>query len=115
MTKISIVLPIRPICPGLIDVISSIKSQTFVDWHIVALLDRDDGRNLELLNRMLDREEFSPIACDYTRIGFPAMLNLGITAAKGELIARVDDDDGQRHQARAWQQGEHRLGDEGQP
>jgi glycosyltransferase involved in cell wall biosynthesis len=93
MTKLSVLLPIRPFAPGLAAVIDSIKQQTYVDWHIVVLLDRDDGRNLRLLEEMLEQDRFSTIDCDYTAIGFPAMLNLGLTAATGEFVVRVDDDD----------------------
>jgi glycosyltransferase involved in cell wall biosynthesis len=93
MTKLSVLLPIRPVSPGLADVIISIVNQTYSDWHIVALLDRDDGRNLRLLEELLEKDSFSVVACDYTTMGFPSMLNLGLTVATGQFIVRVDDDD----------------------
>jgi glycosyltransferase EpsE len=90
---ISVLLPVRSDSPGLIASVESIKSQTYSDWHIVALLDRDNGTNRQKLRSLLREDQFTIVPCNYEETGFPAMLNLGIKFCSGSLIARQDDDD----------------------
>lgn len=90
---ISVLLPVRSDSPGLIASVESIKVQTYSGWHIVALLDRDDGTNRQKLQSLLREDQFTIVPCNYEETGFPAMLNLGIKFCSGSLIARQDDDD----------------------
>jgi glycosyltransferase involved in cell wall biosynthesis len=88
-----VLLPIRPAASGLIASVQSIKAQSFTDWHIIALLDRDNGDNLATLKSLLREEQFTPVICDYKKDGFPAMLNRGLEYCHGQFVARQDDDD----------------------
>ena len=90
---ISVLLPIRPEASGLVASVQSIKNQSVNDWHIIALLDRDNGDNLATLNSLLSEEQFTAVSCNYQEVGFPAMLNLGLLHCEGSFVARQDDDD----------------------
>lgn len=91
--QIYVLLPIRPFATGLAASVQSIVSQSFTDWHIIALLDRDNGDNLATLRALLSEEQFTCVPCNYKEMGFPAMLNLGLEYCCGPYVARQDDDD----------------------
>lgn len=91
--KISIILPIRSRPRDLSLTVESICSQTFKDWELVALLDRDGGDNYDLLSRSVPGSQLKVIHVNYEELGFSRILNLGVQNAKYPLIARIDDDD----------------------
>ena len=93
MELISVVVPIRPNCATLRRTLSSITDQTYQNWEIVALLDRDNGLNEKVLTELVPDSKLVMIRVNLPESGFPSVLNSGIQAAKGEIVARLDDDD----------------------
>lgn len=90
---IDVLLPIRPKPPRLREVLQSLMAQDYDKWGLVVLLDRDNGQNMSTVLREIHNRRISFINCDYTRDGFPRMLNKGLMASNSQFIARQDDDD----------------------
>jgi glycosyltransferase involved in cell wall biosynthesis len=90
---VSVLIPIRPNCPTLQYSLSSIANQSYRNFEVIAVLDRDDGENSKVLTETFPDTDTKIIHTDYSQIGFAEMLNLGIRASNGAFIARHDDDD----------------------
>lgn len=90
---VSVLIPIRPDCPTLRCSLNSIVNQTYRNFEVIAVLDRDDGENSRIIGETFPETDTKIIHVDYSQIGFAEMLNLGIRASNGSLIARHDDDD----------------------
>lgn len=89
--RVSILLPIRNGEPYLHDAVQSIVDQTFSDWELVAVLDGcTDGSEGVI-------EGFQDSRIKLFRMtapgGFPYTLNFGLKQCRGELVARMDQDD----------------------
>lgn len=93
MPDVSVVMPIRPKCETLEKALSSLLRQSFENWKLIALLDRDEGDNRSTLTALIPSEKLSIIEVDITTTDFPSILNLGISACTTEFVARQDDDD----------------------
>ena len=90
---VSVLLPVRPNSSTLLQSLKSITAQSYRNFEIIAVLDRDDGENLKTFSENVGETPLTVIHTNYLEIGFPEMLNLGIRASKGVYIARIDDDD----------------------
>ena len=90
---VSVVIPVRPNSTTLLKSLKSITSQSYRDFEIIAVLDRDDGENFKVFSENVGEIALTVIHTNYLEIGFPEMLNLGIRASSGVYIARIDDDD----------------------
>ena len=93
MDRVSILLPIRPNPRNLRATVQSIANQSFQNWEIVALLDRDSGQNEKILRDEVDESKIRIVECNVKEFGFSATLNTGIEACSFNFIARQDDDD----------------------
>jgi glycosyltransferase involved in cell wall biosynthesis len=90
---ISVLVPIRPNCPTLRYSLNSIANQSYRNFEVVAVLDRDAGDNTKIVAETFPDTITKIIHTDYSQVGFAEMLNLGIRASSGPFIARHDDDD----------------------
>lgn len=90
---LSVLLPVRQHPSSLEKTISSIKFQTFTDWEIVVLLDRDDGTNRKKIAEWISNNRVVFVDVDISKDGFAVALNLGVGFCRGKFIARCDDDD----------------------
>ena len=90
---LSVLLPVRQRPLFLKRTISSILFQSFRNWELVVLLDRDDGSNREIISKLITENDVVFIDVDILRDGFAHALNLGVVFCRGEYIARCDDDD----------------------
>ena len=90
---LSVLLPIRPHPVDLGRVLRSINSQSFDNWEIVVLLDRDDGSNKNTVIEKISCERIVFVDVDISLEGFAGALNRGVGYCNGEYIARCDDDD----------------------
>ena len=90
---ISVLVPIRPNCPTLRYSLNSIANQSYRNFEVVAVLDRDAGDNTRIIAEIFPDSNTRIIHTDYLQVGFAEMLNLGIRASSGAFIARHDDDD----------------------
>lgn len=89
----SVVLPVRQHPVALIPVLNSLNVQTFIDWELVVLLDRDNGSNRNIILETISRNQVKFMDIDISEVGFAEALNRGVHVSRGSYIARCDDDD----------------------
>jgi len=88
--KVSIVMPTRNAEKFLRESVDSILAQTMQNFELLVVDDGSTDRTLEILNSYEDgRIKILQGPCR----GIAAALNMGIRAAEGEFIARMDADD----------------------
>ena len=90
MPKVSILLPTHQSGAHLRETLDSIWAQTYQDYELLAVDDASTDQTLEIL-----RESADPRMriIQGRNQGLAEALNLGITSAQGEYIARIDADD----------------------
>ena len=88
---ISIILPTYKDAPHLARAIESVRAQTRTDWELIVV---DDGLYTRNVIEHYVAED-SRITCIHHEhnLGIQRSLNAGLRTAKGEYIARIDDDD----------------------
>ena len=94
MAKISVVMPVYNGEEFLRESIDSIIGQTFIDWELIIV--NEFGSNTaatELLEEYGSNDVRIRVIQNQTRLGIAESLNIGIRAAEGEYIARMDADD----------------------
>lgn len=73
--------------------INSLLAQTYANFEIIVVLEKSD-KQLEIEEFLKDIDDDRiKIIKNKEKLGFAASLNVGIDAAKGKYIARMDDDD----------------------
>ena len=90
---LSVLLPVRPNSFLLKQAVGSINCQTFTNWELVVLLDRDEGSNKRLISEIVTKNSVKFLDVDVSRDGFAGVLNRGVDLCCGDYIARCDDDD----------------------
>lgn len=73
--------------------VESIVSQTFKDWELIICNDGSSDNTLQYLNEIAEIDSRIKIISYRDNKGLAYALNQCIDVAKGELIARQDDDD----------------------
>ena len=89
--KVSILFPVYNTAPFLKEAIDSMLSQTFIDFELIVLNDCSPDNAEEIMDTFDD-----PRIVRYrgeTNVGLGSVLNVGISMARGEYIARMDSDD----------------------
>jgi glycosyltransferase involved in cell wall biosynthesis len=92
--KVSVLLPVRDAAPWLDEALDSLVAQTYADFEIVAVDDGSRDASREILARHAQRDR--RLRCLETSRddrGLVAALNLGLRAACGAYVARMDADD----------------------
>ena len=75
------------------EAVTSILRQTFSDFELIVVVEYSD-RQKEICELLEDyHDQRIVVLQNKTRLGFAASLNIGIEAAKGVFLARMDDDD----------------------
>jgi glycosyltransferase involved in cell wall biosynthesis len=94
MTKplISVILPVYNGADYLSDAIESILSQTFKDFELILINDGSSDNSLSIAQVYKDQDS-RVVLVSQKNIGLVATLNKGISLAKGQFIARMDQDD----------------------
>jgi glycosyltransferase involved in cell wall biosynthesis len=90
--RVSVVLPVYDGEPFLIDAVGSILAQTFRDFELIAINDGSHDASGETLDRFA-RADGRVSVVHQTNAGMVAALNRALGLARGELIARMDQDD----------------------
>lgn len=90
---VSVVMPIYGRAPYLEIALDSIVSQTAFSsiCEVILVFDRADKSTIELISERCKGDFWRVFVCDEP--GIVGALNLGVSAAKGDLIARFDSDD----------------------
>lgn len=73
--------------------LDSVLSQTYKNIEVVVLNDGSTDNTLETISAYKDKDERVIVLNNNPKLGFVESLNKGIALAKGEYIARIDDDD----------------------
>ena len=92
VTPISVVMPVYNTCPSILkEAVDSILNQSFRDFEFIIIDDgsTDDTRNY--LNNLMDERIW--IIWNRRNLGITKSLNIGLRAARGTYIARMDSDD----------------------
>jgi glycosyltransferase involved in cell wall biosynthesis len=88
---VTVIMPVYNAGPYLRQAVLSIVRQTFGDWELLIIDDGSTDGAMELIADIVDariRRIRNP-----TNLGLAATLNIGIELARGEFIARMDQDD----------------------
>ena len=94
MPKVSIVMPVYNGEAYINEAIDSIIAQTFTDWEFIIV--NEYGSNEAVTSILHDYEKRDSrihIIQNETRLRIAESLNVGLRAARGEYIARMDADD----------------------
>ena len=89
--RVSILFPVYKTAPFLKEAVDSMLSQTFTDFELIVLNDCSPDNAEEIMDTFND-----PRIVRYrgeTNVGLGSVLNVGISMARGEYIARMDSDD----------------------
>lgn len=89
--KVSILFPVYKTAAFLKEAVDSMLSQTFTDFELIVLNDCSPDNAEEILDTYID-----PRIVRYRgeqNVGLGNVLNVGISMARGEYIARMDSDD----------------------
>lgn len=92
--KVSVVMSIYERSDFMNDSIKSILQQTYDNYEFLIVLEKSDSQ--QKIKEQIEetfKDKRIRIICNETKLGFAASLNVGLDAAKGEYIARMDDDD----------------------
>jgi glycosyltransferase involved in cell wall biosynthesis len=90
---VSIILPTYKTPVFLGKAIKSVQAQTYTNWELVLI---DDGLSIDtqkLVETFTKEDDRICYIKNEQNLGIQKSLNAGIRHAKGELIARIDDDD----------------------
>jgi glycosyltransferase involved in cell wall biosynthesis len=88
---VSIILPVYNGSAFLSEAVSSILEQNISEIELIAINDASTDESDKILRRFSDKRIVH--ISNPTNIGLASTLNLGIEEAKGEFIARMDQDD----------------------
>jgi glycosyltransferase involved in cell wall biosynthesis len=91
--KVSVVMPVYNSELYVAEAIESILTQTFTDFEFIILNDGSTDKSREIIQKYADRDS-RIIFLDHTdNTGYVVRLNQGIAQARGEYVARMDNDD----------------------
>lgn len=88
---VTVVMPVYNAGPYLRQAVLSIVRQTFGDWELLII---DDGSTDDAIEGITDIADHRiHVVRNPNNLGLAATLNIGIDLARGEFIARMDQDD----------------------
>ncbi len=92
-TSVSVVLVNWNNARFLSEAIRSVQQQSYQNWELIAVDNHSDDDSRDILERAAQAEDRISLLFLPHRQSYPAAINLGITQAGGELLARIDSDD----------------------
>jgi len=94
MPKVSVLMPVYDATAFLADAIESILSQTMADFELLIVCEYGaDDQVLRIAREYAGMDSRVVFVHNERHLGLSASLNVGIRAARGEYIARMDADD----------------------
>ncbi|AMV25186.1 Putative glycosyltransferase EpsH [Gemmata sp. SH-PL17] len=104
MPAISVIMPVFNGAPFLDRALASLRAQTLTDWELVAVDDASRDESARALDAFAAADPRARVLRHATNRGQAAARNTALRAARGELIAYLDQDDEfyPDHLARAW-------------
>jgi hypothetical protein len=103
--KISVILPVRDGARWLNEAIASLQYQTLSDFELIVVDDGSADESPRIIEEYSRRDRRIHLV-HQERLGLVAALNRGLTASRGQLIARLDADD-RAHPQRLQRQSEY--------
>ena len=92
--KISVVIPMYNAEKTILNVLDSVKNQTFLPHEIVIVNDGSTDRSLQIVQKYKEENKKIPIQLiDKKNGGVSSARNLGMKVAQGDWIALLDSDD----------------------
>jgi len=91
--KISVIMAVFNGEKNIAAAIESILNQTYKDFEFIIVDDGSNDRSYEIIKNYADKDDRIKIIRNNSNTGLTKSLNKAITQAKGEFIARQDDDD----------------------
>lgn len=91
--RVSIILPTYNGARFIEKSIESVLAQSFKEWELLVIDDGSSDGTAEVVNKLRERDERVHYMRNQENMGIQKTLNRGLTEARGELIARIDDDD----------------------
>ena len=94
MKKVSIVMPVYNGKEYIRESIDSIINQSYKNWEFIIVNEfgSDDGSK-EIIEEYAEKDDRIKLIQNTKREGISASLNIGLKAATGDYIARMDSDD----------------------
>lgn len=89
--RVSVLMPVYNVEKYVNEAIDSILAQSFTDFELIVLDDCSTDNTAELVKKYADERII--YHCNEKNLGLANNLNVGLSLAKGELIARMDGDD----------------------
>jgi glycosyltransferase involved in cell wall biosynthesis len=93
MSLISIILPTYKSPLFLERAIRSVRAQSYKSWELIIVDDGLSEITQKKLEDLISEDSRIRILKNPTNLGIQKSLNRGVHASRGELIARIDDDD----------------------
>lgn len=87
---ISVVMPTRNRSSMLAPAVASVLAQTYPSWELVVVDDGSEDETPEVLAELAAEPRIRPLRIDHGGVG--AARNAGLAAARGTLVAYLDDD-----------------------
>lgn len=75
------------------EAIDSVRQQTARDWELIVVENGSNDRSRRTIDAKARSDPRIKVRCLPVRVAIPVAANIGITAARGEYIARLDSDD----------------------
>jgi glycosyltransferase involved in cell wall biosynthesis len=90
---VSIILPTYNGADRISESIKSVLNQTYTNWELLVIDDGSKDNTKEIVENFAKSEPRIKYIKNENNLGIQKTLNKGIREAKGEYIARIDDDD----------------------
>lgn len=91
--KVSIILPTHNGAKTIEKSIRSVINQSFTDWELLIIDDGSTDNVKSILIPFIKEESRISYIKNESNLGIQKSLNLALSFAKGEYVARIDDDD----------------------
>ena len=91
--KITVLLPVYNAGPPLAAAIESVTRQTFADYEILIIDDCSNDGSLGIIRGFESRDPRIRVLAHPKNRGLAATLNEGLSEARGDYVARMDQDD----------------------
>lgn len=91
--KVSVVMPTHNDARYLPKALESVLAQNFQDFELIIVDDHSTDETSAILSRYVQQDERLRVLRNETNMGVAHSLNLGLNAAQGTYIARMDSDD----------------------
>lgn len=94
MSKVSIIMPVYNAGKYIDEAIQSILGQSFTDWELIIVSEPNNQDNtIEIIEEYKKNDSRIVLIVNQEQLGISKSLNVGLAAAMGEFILRMDADD----------------------